>query len=145
MYKNFWDGMYVSIVIKNAYLYARRSSTRLITTKSCVWAPLRQCLGENSIFFNNRTNELLFGRRHCGCDVSTKTAHFHTLNKRLLWKPEKIAEILDSLRKSKRSEFLIFWNQILYLNFKKQYLRTDQSFFWYFEKKIKALFWKKIT
>ena len=90
---------------------------------------LRQCLGDNSIFFNNRTNELLFGRKHCWCDVNTKMAHFHTINKRLLWKPGKIAEILDSRRKSKRSQFLIFWNQILHLNFKNQYLPTDQSFF----------------
>ena len=66
---------------------------------------LRQCSGEKSIFFNNATNELLFGRKHCFYDLNIKMVHFCTFIMRLLWKLGKIAAILDSRRRKKRSQF----------------------------------------
>ena len=66
---------------------------------------LRQCSGEKSIFFNNATNEILFGRKHCFYDLNIKMVHFCTFIMRLLWKLGKIAAILDSRRRKKRSQF----------------------------------------
>ena len=96
---------------------------------------LRQCFGEKSIFFNNATNELLFGRKHCFYDLNIKMVHFCTFIMRLLWKLGKIAAILDSRRRKKRSQFWIFCYQIFNISKKLQYLQTDQRDFWNFEKK----------
>ena len=99
------------------------------------WLGLRQCSGEKSIFFNNATNELLFGRKHCFYDLNIKMVHFCTFIMRLLWKLGKIAAILDSRRRKKRSQFWIFCYQIFNISKKLQYLQTDQRDFWNFEKK----------
>ena len=96
---------------------------------------LRQCSGEKSIFFNNATNELLFGRKHCFYDLNIKMVHFCTFIMRLLWKLGKIAYILDSRRRKKRSQFWIFCYQIFNISKKLQYLQTYQRDFWNFEKK----------
>ena len=96
---------------------------------------LRQCSGEKSIFFNNATNELLFGRKHCFYDLNIKMVHFCTFIMRLLWKLGKIAAILDSRRRKKRSQFWIFCYQIFNISKKLQYLQTYQRDFWNFEKK----------
>ena len=101
---------------------------------------LRQCSGEKSIFFNNATNELLFGRKHCFYDLNIKMVHFCTFIMRLLWKLGKIAAILDSRRRKKRSQFWIFCYQIFNISKKLQYLQTDQRDFWNFEKKSIFLF-----
>ena len=99
------------------------------------WFALRQCSGEKSIFFNNATNELLFGRKHCFYDLNIKMVHFCTFIMRLLWKLGKIAAILDSRRRKKRSQFWIFCYQIFNISKKLQYLQTYQRDFWNFEKK----------
>ena len=96
---------------------------------------LRQCSGEKSIFFNNATNEILFGRKHCFYDLNIKMVHFCTFIMRLLWKLGKIAAILDSRRRKKRSQFWIFCYQIFNISKKLQYLQTYQRDFWNFEKK----------
>ena len=97
---------------------------------------LRQCSGEKSIFFNNATNELLFGRKHCFYDLNIKMVHFCTFIMRLLWKLGKIAAILDSRRRKKWSQFWIFCYQIFNISKKLQYLQTYQRDFWNFEKNL---------
>ena len=79
---------------------------------------LRQCSGQNSIFCNNRTSDLIYGWKHCWYDVNTKMPQFYIFRIRLLWKPGKIAAMLDSQESKKRSQFWKFFNQILYLNWK---------------------------
>ena len=83
-----------------------------------IGCPLRQCSGQNSIFCNNPTSELIYGWKHCWYDVNTKMPQFYTFKIRLLWKPGKIAAMLDSQESKKRSQFWKFFNQILYLNWK---------------------------
>ena len=122
-------------IMNLAYLVPPQQQQTKCESVPTVPATLRQCSGEKSIFFNNATNELLFGRKHCFYDLNIKMVHFCTFIMRLLWKLGKIAYILDSRRRKKRSQFWIFCYQIFNISKKLQYLRTDQRDFWNFEKK----------
>jgi len=55
---------------------------------------LRQCAGEFSNFFNNTSNLLVFGSKHCSFDLNAKMTPFCVFCRRLLWKQGKTAAIL---------------------------------------------------
>ena len=129
------DKLHVKVSAKCPNCLQREIHVRSSTGMCLLVDALRQCSGEKSIFFNNATNELLFGRKHCFYDLNIKMVHFCTFIMRLLWKLGKIAAILDSRRRKKRSQFWIFCYQIFNISKKLQYLQTYQRDFWNFEKK----------
>ena len=108
--------------------------------------PLRQCLGQNSIFIYNPENEVNFGWKHHFNNLNTKMTHFHILKMRLLWKLGKMVAKLDSRGKISWSQFWRFFNQISFISCEKQYLCNDQGIFWCFENFLVFLiFCKKNT